>query len=82
MTFQDDITRMPAEEDFTAGADRDGDTMLRCCYYGNGCWWEQPFGIGTGVGDDLGSLLGAARQHLRAAHPEGTGVDLSERDED
>jgi hypothetical protein len=70
------------EEDFTVAADQDGALSLQCCYYAKGCWWEERFGVHTFTGDDLGSLLGAAREHLRAAHPEGAGVDLTERDDD
>lgn len=53
-------------EDFTVYADRDGATFLSCR-----CAWEQEFGVLTGVGDDLGSLLAAARDHLDADHPTG-----------
>lgn len=56
-------------EDFEVGADRDGQMYLRCTDYGRGCWWETPFGIYTPIGDDLGSLLDAAREHVAAEHP-------------
>lgn len=56
-------------EDFTVAPYGDGSLTLQCCYYAKGCWWEQPFGVYTGISDDLGSLLAAARVHLDTAHP-------------
>lgn len=51
-------------EDFTVHAERDGSSVLSCpCGR-----WDQEFGVLTGVGDDLGSLVDAARGHLKAAH--------------
>lgn len=56
----------PPAERFTVRVD--WEERLQLCCEMDGCLWETQVG-NFGIGDNLGSLLAAARAHLDNAHP-------------